>query len=111
MPFNKLPCLSKRIRKCASCDWKGENLRIHWNEKHSEDPLPFLCDKCDHKTYSQLNLSKHVKVMHERKENFKCENCEFETLHEGLENIEDLNFSFHITLAKIEIIYPKNVRA
>ena len=83
MPFNKLPCLPKRIRKCASCDWKGENLRIHWNEKHSEDPLPFLCDKCDHKTYSQINLSKHVKVMHERKENFKCKNCEFETLHEG----------------------------
>ena len=23
----------KRMRKCASCNWKGENLRIHWNEK------------------------------------------------------------------------------
>ena len=71
----------KRKANCPFCeDWSGEGtLRDHVKDVHPDEPLPFLCDKCDYKTFSKSNLSIHIKYMHNKNTDFMCDRCDYVT--------------------------------
>ena len=47
----------KKKLNCGACDWKGADIRLHWNETHINEPYPFACDKCDYR--GNFNIKSH----------------------------------------------------
>ena len=76
------PYSGKSSKKCPFCDnWdiKTEMLKDHVSRVHPDEPLPFMCDKCDHKTFNKYNLESHIKIMHTQKQEYLCDQCDFVT--------------------------------
>ena len=57
----------KRFFSCECCDWKGENIRKHWTENHSNKDYPFLCEKCDYRGLTHIHLDSHKREKHNSK--------------------------------------------
>ena len=73
---------SRNSKKCPFCDnWdiKTEMLKDHISRCHPNEPLPFMCDKCDHKTFNKYSLESHIKIMHTQKQEYICDQCDFVT--------------------------------
>ena len=70
------PYSGKSSKKCPFCDnWdiKTEMLKDHVSRVHPNEPLPFMCDKCDHKTFNKYNMESHIKIMHTQKKEYLCD--------------------------------------
>ena len=70
----------QKIRNnCAECDWSGTrtDYRKHWDKSHPDVPLPFLCHMCDYSTVLSRNLSGHIRMIHTKEKNIKCDLCNF----------------------------------
>ena len=73
----------KRIKghfKCAHCPWTGSGLSKHWKFEHPEEPLPFLCHLCDHRSCDEYYLKHHIRSVHGDKI-YKCDICGKESKH------------------------------
>ena len=76
--------LKRKLVKCGKCDceWKGTKGQIkdHWEETHQDDPYPYICDKCAHRTLTATALAAHVRNQHvEMTETWQCDKCSFST--------------------------------
>ena len=73
----------KRIKghfECAHCPWTGSGLSKHWKFEHPEEPLPFLCHLCDHRSCDEYYLKHHIRSVHGDKI-YKCDICGKESKH------------------------------
>ena len=62
-PLKKRKRIDKRKgrpEKCPECDQKVFALAKHWEENHLDIVKPFLCHLCDHKTYTERYLQRHI---------------------------------------------------
>ena len=75
--------LKGKQTKCGKCDcdWRGikGEIKSHWEEVHPEEPYPYMCDKCAHRTLTASALAAHVKNQHVENEIMHCDKCTFST--------------------------------
>lgn len=73
--------VKKKKKHCPFCDaWSEEGtLGDHVKQCHPNEPMPFLCEKCDYKTFTKSNLRMHQLNQHERNNEFMCDRCDYVT--------------------------------
>ena len=68
-----------------NCGYETSNsghLKTHIKIVHDKTK-DFKCETCEFKTSTNGNLKKHIKMVHDKIKDFKCDRCEYETAHSG----------------------------
>ena len=107
---NPVAKASNNYSKCDMCDFKGSQglLTKHCEEAHPDSP--YLCDKCDYKSYSKINFAKHVKIKHSSIPWYHCDQCDF-TSH-NLAKLKRHVDGVHLNLKPFQChVCPKAVKS
>jgi hypothetical protein len=70
------------FENCGYASEQKGNLKRHIKIVHDKIK-DFKCDKCVYETSESGNLKKHIKMVHDKIKDFKCDKCEYITSTNG----------------------------
>ena len=76
---------SQKPSKCEQCDFIGCNKKILTVHANIHDPMfgngRFNCPQCHYNSRKKSIIVQHVKIVHDKIENFFCDQCTFKSTH------------------------------
>ena len=84
---------------CDKCSFSAPSDLVL--KKHSKEhaPFAFSCGKCDYRTKTNNQLTRHITILHETKDPLLCDQCDFTTLYK-------LSMARHHTIVHKGIKFP-----